>query len=564
MKRKLALVAVLLALGGATRTRLAHAQETEGLVMSVDHEFVVIDVGTTRGVANGDVVEVWRPMKIKHPVTGKIIVDRFRIGRLKITQARPNVSVAKPDGELERPMLAGDVVIAGDATPPIPKAVPVPTPSPTPTPTPKAESRATTTVTTTTKTEVPEVAPAQAAPPIDVDAKQIEALFKPLHGATPEKRIAAYKKFVLEHPQNAHVEVIWNEAKDLEKLVARQREDAERAADVPVLLAFDPPKTAPANVPLTIAVEVARARGAILHVRREGEPSFRSSPMRDAGAGYFLGTIAEGAMKEGTLEYFVEASSSRGEMRAIAGGADHPFAVRAEDPIPPDTTQREKTPLVVTASVLTDYASFNMKKDNDTMWQTEGQLGVRFRDVGLRALRSGFGVYRGKGGTLEQLDVENLSARRVGLTYGYLELETAFTPSIALVGRAIVGLREEGVSGGAQGFIRIGNDRKTNIMFGGEVLGGIGVRGITQVEIHPLPRLPVTLRSEVTNQPAGLSRRTVGPDVSTGQGEVGVRSIVQVGYRLLPNLVLAGRVSFQARTINHAGPGGGAAVMYEW
>jgi hypothetical protein len=45
---------------------------------------------------------------------------------------------------------------------------------------------------------------------------------------------------------------------------------------------------------------------------------------------------------------------------------------------------------------------------------------------------------------------------------------------------------------------------------------------------------------------------------------VGVRSIVQVGYRLLPNLVLAGRISFQARTINHAGPGGGAAVMYEW
>jgi hypothetical protein len=311
-------------------------------------------------------------------------------------------------------------------------------------------------------------------------------------------------------------------------------------------------------------MELAKAQGAILHVRREGEPSFRSSPMRSAGAGYFLGTIPEDAMKEGTLEYFVEASNSHGEMRAVAGEAAQPFSVKAEDPIPPDTTAREKVPTIVTASVLTDYASFNLKKNNDTMWQTEGQLGVRFRDVGLRALRSGFGVYRGKGGTLEQLDDFGLKGRAVGLTYGYLELETAFAESFALVMRGIVGLREQGVGGGAQGFFRIGSDRKTNIMFGGEILGGIGVRGITQVELNAIRRVPILLRSEVTNQPAGLSRQSVDDDTSTGQGEIGVRTIVQVGYRLLPNLVLAGRVSFQARTINHAGPGGGAAVMYEW
>jgi hypothetical protein len=37
-----------------------------------------------------------------------------------------------------------------------------------------------------------------------------------------------------------------------------------------------------------------------------------------------------------------------------------------------------------------------------------------------------------------------------------------------------------------------------------------------------------------------------------------------VGYRILPSLVLAGRASYQGRTIVHAGPGAGAAVTYEW
>jgi hypothetical protein len=64
--------------------------------------------------------------------------------------------------------------------------------------------------------------------------------------------------------------------------------------------------------------------------------------------------------------------------------------------------------------------------------------------------------------------------------------------------------------------------------------------------------VPIVLRSEVTNQPAG-----------TGS-DVGVRLIGQVGYRILPHLVLAGRVSYQGRTINHAGPGVGAAVGYAW
>lgn len=210
---------------------------------------------------------------------------------------------------------------------------------------------------------------------------------------------------------------------------------------------------------------------------------------------------------------------------------------------------------------------------NDYAWQTEGFFAARFSDVGFRAIRSGFGVYRGKGGTLDDLDVKQVSPRSVGLTYGYLESEYAFVNTFSMALRIVVGLRDSGVSGGAQGFMRIGSDRATNLVLGGEFLGGIGVRGITQLEWNTIPRVPIVLRTEVTNQPAGvassesLTQITTGnttETVSRGQGEIGARVIAQVGYRLTPALTVALRGSYQGRTINHAGPGGGAGVTYEW
>jgi hypothetical protein len=100
--------------------------------------------------------------------------------------------------------------------------------------------------------------------------------------------------------------------------------------------------------------------------------------------------------------------------------------------------------------------------------------------------------------------------------------------------------------------MRIGSDMSTNLLLGGELLGGIGLRGIAEFDWNSFRNWPIVLRSEVTNQPAGF------------EGDVGVRLIAQLGYRVLPRLVVSGRASYQGRTIVHAGPGGGAAVGYAW
>ena len=98
------------------------------------------------------------------------------------------------------------------------------------------------------------------------------------------------------------------------------------------------------------------------------------------------------------------------------------------------------------------------------------------------------------------------------------------------------------------------------------------MRGITQLQLMTFPRVPIGLRTEVTNQPAGMasssstsaSSASGETQTSTGPTEVGARAIVQVGYRIVPELTVAARGSYQGRTINHAGPGAGAAITYEW
>jgi hypothetical protein len=145
------------------------------------------------------------------------------------------------------------------------------------------------------------------------------------------------------------------------------------------------------------------------------------------------------------------------------------------------------------------------------------------------------------------------------------------SPTVALLARAMLGLADDGVAGGGQFLLRLGNDRKTNLLLGGELLGGIGLRSIAELDWNTIPRFPIVLRTEVTNQPAGasvLAPRPLHPGrpqgTSTEAGELGARAIVQVGYRVVPSLVLSVRGSYEGRTISHAGPGFGAGVTYTW
>ena len=507
-----------------------------GTVLAIQGEELVLDLAAGRGARDGLTIEIWRPVKLKHPVTGKVLTDRFRIGSLELIQVRGTMSLARASGQLTRPAAIGDVVLFAGLSVPVAPIAPSRPPKP----------------------GEPEPAAVERVPE-DPDARAVTEMFESLKGADLATRIKRYEAYAHAKPSSRFVRVLAEEAAALRelmqsrnKVVAREpRPEARHAMKL---------SEAHVGAPVRITVELNdAATGAILHVRRKGAPTYVSTPMVPSGPGYWKATIPGDRVVAPTLEYFVEGVAKSGGMYAVVGTASAPREIDVF--APPSVTGPRHLPMRV--EIASDYADYNRWRHNDYVFQTEGWFGVRYGDTGIRALRLGFGVYRGVGGSVDDLDKRNLAGRAVGLTYGYLETEIGVVRAFSFIGRGAVGLVDQGISGGAQFLVRIGSDLGTNLVLGAEILGGVGLRSITQLELATFRRFPITLRSEVTNQPAGVTRNT-DENTSGSAASVGVRGIAQLGFKITPDLVVAVRGSFQGRTIQHAGPGFGGAVGYSW
>ena len=517
------------------------ANELTGSVIGLDGDDLILDLGAADGLAEGAVVELWRPIKIKHPVTGKVLTDRFRIGLLEIHQARKSMSLAAPSGALTRKPERGDVVLVARGAP--------------------AGSSPSPPVTAAGATPPPEV----MFSPEDVEARAIGAMLEQLTGADLGARIGRYEELARIRPQGKYTRTLVEEAAALRQLLARDRVGESRAAGAPrrpQIVSFNEPRNAVAGAPLRVGIELrGPLSGGVVHVRPKGAPSYRSFPMTPEGKGYWGTTIPGERLDAPEVEYFIEGIGEGGRAEPVVGSSENPRSIEVH-PVPKAAPPKR---LDATVSLATELADYNRLRGNDRVWQTEGFFGMRFGDTGVRAVRSGFGVYRGVGGSVTELDVQHRAGRSVGLTYGYLETEIGLTRSFSLLGRLAIGLLDDGISAGGQLLLRIGSDRATNLLLGGEVLGGIGIRTFAQLELAVFPRFPILVRSEVSNQPAGSGAFTTTPaGVAQDAGQVGARGIAQLGWKALPSLTLAIRGSFQGRTINHAGPGIGAGVSYAW
>ena len=383
--------------------------------------------------------------------------------------------------------------------------------------------------------------------PANVDAAVLLDVLAGLKGESLTTRVRALEQHVRDYPDSDHAAYLWEQAQQLRRLIELKTD--ELAPEAVRVVSFEPPVEANADEPLALAFQVSgEVLSVTLNIRAEGDSVYEERSLESRGAGFWGYTLRAGEVTSPSVEYFVEAERADGVNVVLIASGESPGKIAVR----PAATASPMADAGVEVALWTDYADYNRLRGNDWAWQTEGYFGLRLSDVGFRALRSGFGVYRGVGGSVEELDEQGTEGRDVGLSYGWIEAEVAFVDMFSLIGRALVGLRDDGVAGGGQAFVRIGNDRRTNLLLGGEIIGGIGLRGIVQLELDAIERVPIMIRSEITNQPAG--------DTS----EVGGRAIFQVGYQLVPGFVLSARASYQGRTIEHSGPGFGGAVRYAW
>ena len=385
------------------------------------------------------------------------------------------------------------------------------------------------------------------------------------------ERIAAYEAHVETFPEGRYAAVLWEEAQQLRKLVTLRMDEELTEAKVaePKVARFEMPWKARATEPLTIALEVEGEVTTVRLMWRGGRArAFEARPMRRSGPRHYSATLSAEDTAVAEAQFFVEAIGTDGERVTLLGSRLEPRTLPLEDAEEVGVLDAERQ-----VALTTDYADFNRVRGNDWLWQTEGSFGLRFDDVGVRALRTGFGVYRGAGGGVDELDDQERVARRVGLTYGWLEGEIGFHEIVGLVARGIAGAGNDGLAGGAMALLRIGNDRRTNVMFGGEALAGVGLRAILELQLMATPRLPLTLRTEVTNQPVG-ARHTgdalqpvedaTPSEIARERTPVAGRVIVGAGYEIFDGFLVGARASYQARNIDHGGPGFGGSVRYRW
>ena len=179
----------------------ASSETLEGHVVAFELGDVVVDVAGDRGATTGATLELWRPLNIKHPVTGQMVSDRFLIGRLRLVQVRGALSLALPDGKLAQPAQPGDIVVLHRPSAARVAAKPSLPDTATGSAAGTAEPPTSPALATSPAPEAPKTSLTPAEPGGgDAESAEVSAIFDLLRGASVRRRVLAYEAYVTHHP----------------------------------------------------------------------------------------------------------------------------------------------------------------------------------------------------------------------------------------------------------------------------------------------------------------------------------------------------------------------------
>lgn len=561
MRRAIAMCTLLLAAAPA------RGDAPPMTVLKLDGDNLYIDAGTDAGVGPGARLTLVHIIEARHPVTGKKLRDKVPLGELAVVKSGARISIARGGDALRARVRLGDeVVLAGER-----RTFPDPWRGP---------------------------AAAASAAPGD-DEREAQAAWQETLGKPVQERVRVWQGYLEEHAGSRFAAAVRAEIAALEVQRraedARQREAAQPAAAVRRAvvrleavsggleaggpLVFQPPRRVVAGSPVELAflVEDPDAAPPVgwLHHRSAGEETYhRVELVRDGR--YLRATLPGDAVRPPRLELFVDLLAGN-EPTAVAGDAASPLLVIVDPPVvDPPPERRGRTRL----SAKVDFVDFdgggpalNYDLDErgsgrwDQYLQSEYDVTYRFFTP-IYALRLGFGTMDGVGGPKDVIDADATGAcgdgatfrcHRVSFHYAYVEAELRASDTLALMVRPMSGgasLRATGqpedlfMALGFAARLRIGAEASTNLVLGVSFTQRMGTLFEAAYTWDAVPALPIVLTAQVTNQPV--------------LEDYGVRLIADVGWRRIPWFTPSLRVSYQARDMDHAGVGGGAAVSFEW
>ncbi|HUS66976.1 MAG TPA: hypothetical protein VMZ28_20705, partial [Kofleriaceae bacterium] len=547
------------------------------------------------GAGAGSVIDLRHEVIVRDPITKEVLRDQFTIGQLTVQRSGDHVSVAHAPAELAKRVRAGDAVALASA----PRRFVDPwqqrvaasrgAPAPAPAGSPSAGGAVT-----------PEQR-RQAAEAVIADAAETRAVWQATLGKAPAERALQWRALLERRPALAYAAAVRAEitsleaqARALEAAAAMRQSSSPRQVQARHLAALiasargegpllaEPPArvTEGQTVDLAFAVrDPAAARRAWLYVRTGGDTRFRRIELVADGDAYLRAAVPPDVVRQPRIDYFVEAAAGDGEPVPVVGSSEAPRSIdvssAALDP-PPELHDRSRITLVA------EYVDFDggLRDGFDQYYQVEADFMYRFLQP-VYAMRLGFGTLSGLGGPKDIIDEDpddrcrdtsgEYRCRRLSYSYIYTEIEHRFSKTIAVMLRPQAGLlttdRRAGASArrctgtdlvdceserslGMRARIRIGDEMGTNLALGVGVAADVGTLFEAAYASNALPRLPVRIAVQVTDQPI--------------VEDFGVRLVGDVGFRPVPWLYPSIRVSYQARDVDHAGLSGGAGFNFDW
>jgi len=525
----------------------------EGTIVRVDRELLVVDLGRDAGFTEGQRVPLWRPITVRHPITGQSLRDRYPLGSVQVYSVGESLTVLRPVEGLLRPPAVGDRVVAPDAIAPPPRparparAVAVATPA--------AATAAAATEATPPATTPARPAVTVAAPGVSADERALLTTFMSTLGRPPEERVLRWNAYLHYHPATP-----WSDRVRAELDALRAAPPSASAPPPPPAQAQPYPRTRGAvadslrlgdSARVALQVTGVAVLGGRVSARRPGAERYTTIALTRDGDGFLRAEIPAALVTLDGFEYFVEVDVEGGAAVPVLGVADHPLRVAVERGPGDAPNPRGRTRIDLRA----DYADVGSRTIGSRFVAqrfvlVEGDFLQRLQTRALYGYRVGFGVFNGEGLPLSQLAGDALSTPST-VAYGYHELEFSPSEFVHLIARGQVGVHRGGLVGGAQARVRIGYEQRTNLVIGGDVLTEVGQKAFFALNFHPHARLPMLAQGEVFNQ-------------SIASGDPMFRVVAQVGWRATDWFTVAARGSYQLRNIENGGFGAGLSTTFDW
>lgn len=534
-----------------------HAQAprvVRATVVLIDGLDVFVDLPAPTATT-GLVLRLYRPIEVTHPVTRRRLRDRFFLGEIEIVAPGEVLSRARPHGELARTVALGDVCEV-ELAPPVVAVVEPPAAAA------AASEAAEPPSAPTAPPELPTYRSDVADSTLDPETASLLELLEDTLGRPPEHRAIVLRNYLRAHPRGRYDDALRAELTSMQRYATLTGGGDVETRTRLIRAAFraDRIEHAAGGVARDLAVGIEPTtplRAVRLHVRTRGAPAYTTLDFLADGPTHARVTIPAELVTPPSIEYFVEATDVEGLTVPVVGEPGRPITVDVSGDAPGTRIPHRS---IRVSGEYVGFDTFAGTPGRD--WYFLGEVDVLYRVLAdwLYGVRLGFAALGGQSRNVDDLRRMGtpLEPFPAGFTYGYLELEGHFVELLGIAGRLELGLgvpgdplvQAAGVNVGGQLRIRIGEEYGTHLLLAGEFSTAVGQRAFVALAWSLAPEWPSRVEVHVTDQP-----------VSTG---LGVRVVVEQGYRLGDFFAIALRLSYQGRRIDHTGIGGGLTLSFDW